>query len=67
MPPNARLAALFTERSALEQRLAQEALPAAEIAECGRRLKAVADETARLEERWRKSPARWKRFWRRPE
>ncbi|WP_010110286.1 ABC-F family ATP-binding cassette domain-containing protein [Verminephrobacter aporrectodeae] len=49
---DARLVALFTERSALEQRLAQEALPAAEIAECGRRLKAVADETARLEERW---------------
>jgi len=46
-----RLAALGTERAALEERLTQ-ALPPAEIADCGRRLKAVNDETAALEERW---------------
>ena len=46
-----RLATLSTERSALEQTLTQ-ALPPAEIAECGRRLKAGHDETAQLEERW---------------
>ncbi|RQO79230.1 ABC transporter, partial [Acidovorax sp. FJL06] len=46
-----RLAALSTERAALEQKLT-ESLPPAEIAECGRRLKAGNDETAQLEERW---------------
>src|SRR6218665_2245935 len=46
-----RLALLSTERSALEQKLNQ-ALPATEIAACGRRLKAANAETARLEERW---------------
>ncbi len=45
------LAALNTERSALEERLAQ-ALPPPEIAECGRRLKACNDEIEALEERW---------------
>jgi len=46
-----RLAELAQERSALESRLS-EALPAADIADCGRRLKSGADETANLEERW---------------
>ncbi|CAN7407988.1 ATP-binding cassette domain-containing protein [Acidovorax sp. LjRoot129] len=46
-----RLAALTAERAALEQKLTQP-LPAAEIADCGKRLKAGSDETARLEERW---------------
>lgn len=46
-----RLTDLATERTGLEQKLT-EALPPAEIAECGRRLKAGHDETAQLEERW---------------
>ncbi|MDH6594475.1 ATP-binding cassette subfamily F protein 3 [Variovorax sp. TBS-050B] len=46
-----RLAAAGTERSALEARLA-EPLPPAEIAEAGKRLKALNDEIERLEERW---------------
>ncbi len=46
-----RLAAAGTERSALEARLA-EPLPPAEIAEAGKRLKALNDEIAGLEERW---------------
>jgi ATP-binding cassette subfamily F protein 3 len=46
-----RLAAAGTERSALEARLA-EPLPAAEIAEAGKRLKTLNDEIGRLEERW---------------
>ena len=46
-----RLAVLSAERAALEQKLA-EPLPPAEIAECGRRLKAGHEETAQLEERW---------------
>ncbi|NMM77030.1 ABC-F family ATP-binding cassette domain-containing protein [Acidovorax sp. SRB_24] len=46
-----RLAELAAERTALEERLTQ-ALPPAEIADCGRRLKASGDETAALEERW---------------
>ena len=46
-----RLAVLSAERTALEQKLA-EPLPPADIAECGRRLKAGHDETAELEERW---------------
>ena len=46
-----RLAALAGERAALEHKLTQ-ALPPAEIAECGRALKAGHDETAQLEERW---------------
>jgi ATP-binding cassette subfamily F protein 3 len=46
-----RLGILSAERAQLEQTLAQ-ALPPAEIAECGRRLKAGHDETAQLEERW---------------
>jgi len=47
----ARMAQLQTERSTLEAKLAT-ALPAAEIAETGRRLKAASDEFAQLEERW---------------
>ena len=39
------------EKAALEERLAQP-LPAAEIAEAGKRLKALNDEIAQLEERW---------------
>ncbi len=46
-----RLAALSASRAELEQKLTQP-LPASEIAECGKRLKAGNDETARLEERW---------------
>jgi ATP-binding cassette subfamily F protein 3 len=46
-----RLAAAGTERTALEARLAQP-LPPAEIAEAGKRLKALNDEIGRLEERW---------------
>ena len=46
-----RLAALASERAALEERLSQ-SLPPAEIAEGGRRLKALHDETSALEERW---------------
>ncbi|MCM2345848.1 ABC-F family ATP-binding cassette domain-containing protein [Acidovorax soli] len=46
-----RLAALVAERAGLEERLTQ-ALPPAEIADLGRRLKTGHDETARLEERW---------------
>jgi ATP-binding cassette subfamily F protein 3 len=46
-----RLAALGQEKAALEERLMQ-ALPAAEIADCGRRLKACADEIEVLEEKW---------------
>ena len=46
-----RMGTLTTERAALEQKLT-EPLPATEIVECGKRLKAFADETARLEERW---------------
>ena len=47
-----RMAALATESTALHERLAQAALTPADIAESGRRLKAIDDETARLEERW---------------
>ena len=46
-----RLAALATERAVLEDKLAQTLSPA-EIAECGRALKAGNEETAQLEERW---------------
>jgi ATP-binding cassette subfamily F protein 3 len=46
-----RLAAAGTERAALEERLAQP-LPPAEIADAGKRLKAINDEIGRLEERW---------------
>ena len=46
-----RLAALGTEGAALHERLTQ-ALAPADIADCGRRLKAISDETATLEERW---------------
>ena len=46
-----RLAALSASRAELEQKLTQP-LPPSEIAECGKRLKAGNDETARLEERW---------------
>ena len=46
-----RMAAAGTERTALEARLAQP-LPPAEIAEAGKRLKALNDEIGRLEERW---------------
>jgi ATP-binding cassette subfamily F protein 3 len=46
-----RIAALEQEKSGLEGRLAAQ-LPPAEIAEAGRRLKAIADELGTLEERW---------------
>jgi ATP-binding cassette subfamily F protein 3 len=46
-----RLAAAATEKASLEARLAQP-LPAAEIAEAGKRLKTLNDEIARLEDRW---------------
>jgi ATP-binding cassette subfamily F protein 3 len=46
-----RMAALETEKTELETRLSSP-LPAGEIAEAGRRLKAVGDELAALEERW---------------
>ena len=46
-----RLAELSQERAGLEERLTQP-LPPAEIADCGRRLKAANDATAQLEERW---------------
>ncbi len=46
-----RMAMLEAEKSALEARLSS-ALPPGEIAEAGRRLKAVTDELAQLEERW---------------
>ena len=42
---------LSRRMAALEERLMQ-ALPAAEIADCGRRLKACADEIEVLEEKW---------------
>ncbi|GAA6119362.1 ATP-binding cassette domain-containing protein [Acidovorax sp. FG27] len=48
---DARLAALARERQALEDRLTEPLAPA-DIAECGRKLKAGADETAELEETW---------------
>lgn len=48
---NQRLAALTAEKAEIEERLTQP-LPPAEIAENGRRLKACADETGQLEERW---------------
>jgi len=46
-----RLAEAGTAKAALEARLAQ-ALPAAEIAEAGKRLKALNEEIEELEERW---------------
>ncbi len=46
-----RLAEASAEKAALEARLAQP-LPAAEIADAGKRLKALNDEIDRLEERW---------------
>ena len=46
-----RLSALTAERATLEETLTKPVSPA-EIAECGRRLKANGDETAKLEERW---------------
>ncbi|PVY55815.1 MULTISPECIES: ABC-F family ATP-binding cassette domain-containing protein [unclassified Simplicispira] len=46
-----RLKELTEERRVLEDRLTQ-ALPPAEIADCGRRLKTGSDETQTLEERW---------------
>ncbi len=46
-----RLATASSEKTLLETRLAK-ALPASEIAEAGRRLKALADEIGQLEERW---------------
>ena len=46
-----RLAVLGTERAALQKRLST-ALPPADIADCGRRLKAAEDEAAALEDRW---------------
>ncbi len=46
-----RMAAIEKEKSALEQQLSTP-LPPAEIAEAGRRLKALSDEVAMLEERW---------------
>jgi ATP-binding cassette subfamily F protein 3 len=46
-----RIAALESDKGTLEAKLST-ALPPAEIAEAGRRLKAVSDELASLEERW---------------
>jgi len=46
-----RLAAAGKDKSAIEARLAK-SLPAAEIAEAGKRLKALNDEIETLEERW---------------
>ena len=46
-----KLAAAATEKATLEARLAKP-LPAAEIADIGKRLKALNDEIERLEERW---------------
>ena len=46
-----RLADLSTEKNQLEERLTQGLAPA-EIAECGKRLKACGDEVDALEERW---------------
>jgi ATP-binding cassette, subfamily F, member 3 len=46
-----RVAVLTTEKSALEAQLATPLAPA-EIAEAGKRLKAVSDELDTLEERW---------------
>ncbi|MBS0294587.1 MAG: ATP-binding cassette domain-containing protein [Proteobacteria bacterium] len=46
-----RLEQLSGEKLQLEERLLQQ-LPPAEIAECGRRLKACTDEVENLEERW---------------
>jgi ATP-binding cassette subfamily F protein 3 len=46
-----RIAALEQEKAAVEARMATP-LPAGEIAEAGRRLKALTDELAQLEERW---------------
>nr|WP_227494338.1 ATP-binding cassette domain-containing protein [Ramlibacter pallidus] len=46
-----RIAALEAEKSTLEARMAQ-SLPPPEIAEAGRRLKAIGDDLALLEERW---------------
>ena len=45
------MAALEGEKGELEARLSG-AMPPPEIAEAGRRLKAVGDELAQLEERW---------------
>ena len=45
------MAALESERQALEDKLLTP-LPPPELADCGRRLKAIADETAAAEERW---------------
>ena len=42
---------LSTEKTALETQLTQP-MPAADIAQAGRRLKAVGDELQTLEERW---------------
>jgi ATP-binding cassette subfamily F protein 3 len=49
---DARLAALATERTELETRLERGKLPAAELADIGRRLNHGAAEVAVLEERW---------------
>jgi ATP-binding cassette subfamily F protein 3 len=49
---DARLAALGTERAALEAQLAAGKLPGSEIAEIGRRLNHIAAEVATREERW---------------
>ena len=46
-----RLCAIATERTALEERLSQP-LPPGEIADGGRRLKGLQDETTAMEERW---------------
>ena len=45
------MAELEQEKSALEAKLSS-ALPPAEIADAGRRLKAIGDEVQTLEERW---------------
>jgi ATP-binding cassette subfamily F protein 3 len=47
-----RLGVLFGERDVLEARFADGSLPAADLAESGRKLKAVTDEIESLESRW---------------
>ena len=44
--------AIERERSALQERLGTAGLPPADLADTGRRLKALQDELAQLEEAW---------------
>jgi ATP-binding cassette, subfamily F, member 3 len=47
-----RLGVLFSERDAIEAVFAENTLPAAELAEKGKRLKGITDEIETLESRW---------------